>query len=68
MVMYRTKDGDVIDWICWKHYGFTNGSVEMVLKINPKIAEYDGYLPDGLLVNLPDINTKQATKIVKLWD
>jgi phage tail protein X len=68
MITYRTKDGDVIDWICWKHYGFTSGAVEEVLKINPKVAEYDGHLPEGLLISLPEINSKIAAKQVKLWD
>jgi phage tail protein X len=68
MIIYRTKDGDVIDWICWKHYGFTSGSLEEVLKINPKVTEYDGHLPEGLLINLPEISKENPTKQVKLWD
>jgi phage tail protein X len=68
MITYRTKDGDVIDWICWKHYGFTSGAVEKVLKINPKVAEFDEHLPEGLLISLPEISKENRAKQVKLWD
>jgi phage tail protein X len=68
MVVYKTKQLEVIDWICWKHYGFTSGSVEHVIRENPEIAEYDDYLPEGLLVNLPEISKEKSVKQVKLWD
>jgi phage tail protein X len=29
---YQTKDGDVLDAICWKYYGSTTGMVEKVLE------------------------------------
>ncbi len=66
-ITYVTKENDVIDWICWKHYGFTNGAVEEILRQNPKLAEYDEHLPEGLIVKLPAID-KTARKTIKLWD
>jgi phage tail protein X len=68
MIIYQTKENDVIDWICWQHYGFTNGAVEEVLKVNPEIAEYDDYLPEGLVIKLPQISRENVRKQVRLWD
>lgn len=68
MITYLTKDGDVVDWICWRHYGFTSGAVEIVLQENPFLAKYDDFLPSGLLVNLPEIEKSNSAKTVKLWD
>lgn len=68
MFTYRTKQNDVIDWICWKHYGFTSGSVEQVIQVNPQIAEYDDFLPEGLLIKLPEISKEKSVKQVRLWD
>jgi phage tail protein X len=68
MIIYRTKDGDIIDWICWKHYGFTSGAVEIVLRNNPFLCEYDDFLPAGLFINLPEIEKSNFAKTVKLWD
>jgi phage tail protein X len=68
MIIYQTKEYDIIDWICWKHYGFTSGSVEEVLRTNQCLAEFDDYLPDGLLIKLPEINKTNLVKTIKLWD
>jgi phage tail protein X len=68
MITYFTKDGDVVDWICWKHYGFTSGAVENVLQVNTFLAEYDDFLPAGLFVNLPEIEKSNSAQKVKLWD
>ena len=38
MVTYITKDGDVLDWIVWKHYG-TMSALEQVMKSNPNVTE-----------------------------
>lgn len=34
MDRYITKDGDMLDAICWRHYGRTRGVVEQVLEAN----------------------------------
>jgi phage tail protein X len=68
MILYKTKENDVIDWICWKHYGFTNVVVEEVLKANPEVAKYDDFLPEGLVIKLPQISKEKSIKQVKLWD
>lgn len=48
MICYYTKENEMLDYICWKHYGYSSGAVEEVLLENPGIAEYGSFLPTGL--------------------
>ena len=68
MIYYRTKDNEVIDWICWKHYGTEVGTVETVLECNTELAEYGSFLAAGVLIKLPDIPKNKQKQTVKLWD
>jgi phage tail protein X len=64
-VIYTTKEGDVLDWICWKHYG-TTAVFEQVLAANPTLT--DEKLPAGIEVKLPYIATVKSKKQeVRLW-
>jgi phage tail protein X len=67
-MQYRTKEGDMLDRICWKHYGQESGTVELVLTANPGLASNGPRLPSGLLINLPDISVVQAEEPIRLWD
>jgi phage tail protein X len=65
VVIYTTKDGDVLDWICWKHYG-TTAVFEQVLAVNPTLT--DEKLPAGVVVKLPYIaSIKSKKQEIKLW-
>ena len=66
MVTYITKEGDVLDWICWKHYG-TISVLEKVMEVNPKIT--DERLAAGIEVKLPyiEIILKNGSE-VRLWN
>jgi phage tail protein X len=65
MVTYTTKEGDVLDWICWKHYG-TTSVLEQVLAANPTLT--DEKLPAGVVVQLPYIaSIKNRKQEVRLW-
>ncbi len=65
MIRYVTKEGDVLDWIVWKHYG-TMSALEQVMKANPNIT--DEILRAGMIIKLPYIETVQkADNEVKLW-
>jgi phage tail protein X len=65
MVTYTTKEGDVLDWICWKHYG-TTAVLEQVLAANPDLT--DEKLPAGITVELPYIASINSNKKeIKLW-
>jgi phage tail protein X len=64
MVSYVTKEGDILDWICWKHYG-TTAVLEQVLSVNPNLTEEK--LPAGIVVKLPYITSIKSKKEIKLW-
>ena len=66
MVTYITKEGDVLDWIVWHHYG-TISVLEKVMEANPKIT--DERLAAGIEVKLPYIETAKKNKgEIKLWN
>ncbi|MBF0444376.1 MAG: tail protein X [Magnetococcales bacterium] len=68
MLQYRTKDGDMLDKICFQHYSQQKGVTEKVLEANPGLAEYGPYLPSGLLLNLPEVTVVNSDASVRLWD
>ena len=48
-VIYSTKEGDVLDYICWKYYQKTSGVVEKVLEANRHLANLGAkFLPLSL--------------------
>lgn len=68
-MLYRTKEGDVLDWICWKQYGYAPGIVETVLIANPGLAAHGSHLPGGLLINLPKVTVVPPNEEpIRLWD
>ena len=65
MIRYITKEGDVLDWIVWKHYG-TMSALEQVIKANPNVT--DEKLRAGMIIKLPYVETVQKKdNEVKLW-
>ncbi|MDA0782437.1 MAG: tail protein X [Proteobacteria bacterium] len=67
-VQYRTKEGDMLDFIAWKHYSKQSGAVEKILEANPKLADYGEQFPAGVLIILPDIALPETDTIIRLWD
>ena len=67
MITYITKDGDVLDLICWKYYGSTNGTIEKVLEANRHLANLDAVFAAGIKIILPDLTKAEEEKSVKLW-
>lgn len=65
---YRTRDGDMLDWICSKHYGRTAGAVEAVLEANAGLADLGPVYVAGVLIELPDLAVTQTETTVRLWD
>lgn len=61
MTLYRTKNGDRLDLVCYRFYGRMRGVVEAVLEANPRLAETHDVarLPDGLSIVLPPPPTRQ---------
>jgi len=68
-MIYRTKDGDVLDHVCAKHYGDAPYRVEDVLDANPGLATHGPVMPSGLLITLPvAAKGAQERPTIRLWD
>ena len=67
MITYTTKDGDVLDSICWKYYGSTSGAVEKVLEVNRHLANLPAIFAAGVKIILPDLTSEEEAESVKLW-
>ena len=67
---YRTREGDVLDELCWRHYGRQSGAVEAVLAANPGLSDLGPIYPSGVLIALPDLAPAAAETPapVRLWD
>lgn len=66
---YRTRQGDTLDAICWRHYG-RESAAEAVLEANPRLADHGPILPQGLEIELPELAAPApaAATLIKLWD
>ena len=51
---YRSQAGDVLDHICWRHYG-REAPVAAVLAANPGLAAHGPVLPAGIVIALPPL-------------
>lgn len=66
---YKSREGDTVDYIAWRHYGTTEGrTVEQVLDANPGLADHGPLLPAGVTVTLPDLEAPAKVNGVRLWD
>lgn len=70
MATYITRDGDMLDQICFRHYGSSAGYVEQVLFDNPGLAEAGPILPAGLVIELAEIapTAIEDQTTISLWD
>ena len=65
MIAYIEKEGDLLDWIVWKHYG-TTSVLEQVLQVNPNLTKE--ILTAGTIVRLPYIEEiKKTNTEIRLW-
>jgi len=68
VTQYRTKQGDVIDAICYRHYGRESAVVDL-LNTNPGLADHGSVLPAGVIINLPALAAPTVpSQPVRLWD
>jgi phage tail protein X len=65
--IYRTRDGDVLDDICYSHYG-TEQAVIQVLNANSGLSELGGVYHAGVDIVLPDIELPKEESEASLWD
>jgi len=66
VIYYYTKENEMLDYICWKHYGYSSGAVEEVLLENPGLAEYASFLPAGLKIKLPKIQKISKESVINI--
>ena len=64
--MCRTVDGDLLDAICYAHYGHLNGCLEAVLDTNPGLADEPQPFRAGVVIRLPAL-ASQISEAVRLW-
>ena len=67
MLIYKAKDGDILDYVCWKHYGNIAGVTEKVLELNRHLEDADAVLKAGTEIILPEITIQKQDQIVRLW-
>lgn len=68
MAIYKTSQGDTLDYICWKHYGQQSGAVEAVLLANPGLADLGPVLPINTQITLPVLaQPARQAQPIRLW-
>jgi phage tail protein X len=69
MTTYVSRDGETVDYIAWKYYGFQDQrTVEQVLAANPGLAALGPELPPGIDIELPTLTAPTVKPGLKLWD
>lgn len=69
MVQFKTRDGDTLDYICWKQYDSQqSGAVESVLEANRGLAKLGPTYPAGVVIELPELPNETLDPLVRLWD
>jgi phage tail protein X len=63
-VDYRSKDGDVLDWICWRHYGQQARLNQAARQIDPQLALADSRLDEHVQL-LSQFNAADLRGIVE---
>lgn len=63
---YVTRDGDVLDHVCWRHYQ-RDDLVVTVLEANRGLADIGPVLPSGLTIVLPDPPAPAPRPVIRLW-
>ncbi|MBC3436052.1 MULTISPECIES: tail protein X [Pseudomonas] len=62
----RTSDGDLLDTLCYQHYGHLNGTVELVLQENPGLADEPQPYRAGVIIVLPEL-AAPSIETIELW-
>lgn len=64
----RAQQGETLDLIINRHYGYTAGITEQVLTLNPRLAELGPILPTGTLITMPAAPTQAEQPLIQLWE
>ncbi|MGV8939404.1 MAG: tail protein X [Allorhizobium sp.] len=68
---YTTKQGETVDFACWRHYGFTRTVTELVYASdrNLGLVNHGVFLPFGTKIWMPEFRKALADKtLVSLWE
>lgn len=62
--------GETLDALLWRALGYTGGVTEQTLDLNRGLAALGPQLPEGTIVELPEIGeaARPVRETVKLWD
>lgn len=62
--------GETLDELCWRMLGGTAGITEQALELNRGLAALGPRLPEGTIVELPEIGeaARPVRETVQLWD
>ena len=61
-------EGDTVEAICYRKYGYTKNITTQVYNNNPGLAQLGVTLPIGTIIILPDVPIKNEMEIKNLWD
>ena len=65
---YHSFDGDVLDRIAWKHYGYATPEIlKMIYDANVGLSAHGPVLPEGLNIFLPDVPPAPRKEAMRLW-
>ncbi len=59
---YYTQENEILDYICFKHYGFTSGAVEKVLELD--LQNMVVFCPQDLRFKLEKMPQKSIVRIL----
>ena len=66
--IYRTREGDILDDICYRYYGHENAFID-VLRANYGLCDQGTVLPANAIIVLPALAGQSTTdEMVQLWD
>lgn len=67
MRVVQTQQGDTVDMVCLRYFGFTGGITEQVMSLNTHLTKHELVLPALIDITLPDTPERQETEITQLW-
>lgn len=62
-----SKQGDTLDMICQRSFGYTSAITEDVMALNPHIKN-TAVLESGVTIVLPIAKPVQTLPLIQLWD
>ncbi len=64
-MIYRVKQGESLDLILWHYYKAY--PVAEVMLANPGLAGLGAIIPEGTIIDLPDMETASIKPAIRLW-